>query len=112
MLDYQLVELVAQVVCTGRTPVAVVDSEEGAAGPELGLFKFRLDYVQNDRYTVLVVVPDDTLMRVSCIRGYNSISLARIFGGLIALSELNNTWIQFVLHIYEVLIHSIPTSSQ
>jgi hypothetical protein len=87
MLDYQLMQLVPEVVSTGGTPVAVIDPEEGAAGPVGGLLEFRLDDIQNDRYSILIVISNDSLMCVRCVRGHYTVSLTCKLGRLVGLNE-------------------------
>jgi hypothetical protein len=87
MLNYQLMQLVPEVVGTGGTPVAVIDPEKGAAGPVGGLFEFRLDNVQNDRYSILIVISYDSLMCVRCVRGHYTVSLTCKLGRFIGLNE-------------------------
>ena len=67
MLNDQLMQLIAQIVSTGGTSVAVIDTEKGAPRPVLSLFELGFDDVQDYRYSVLVVVPDDPLMSIRCI---------------------------------------------
>jgi hypothetical protein len=87
MLDYQLMQLVPEVVSTGGTPVAVVDPEEGAPGPVGGLLEFRLNDIQNDRYSILIVISYDSLMCVRCVRGHYTVSLTCELGRFIGLNE-------------------------
>ena len=67
MFNYQLVQLIPQVVGTRSPSMPVIHPEEGAARPVSRLLELRLNDVQDDRDAVLVVVADDALMRVGCI---------------------------------------------
>jgi hypothetical protein len=64
LLDDELVQVVSEKVGTATAPVAVVDPEEGAFGPLLVLAGGWFQDVQDDRYSVLVVVPDYSLVGV------------------------------------------------
>lgn len=88
MLDYQLVQLVPEVVRAGCSTVAVIYSKEGATGPIGRIFELWLDDIQNYGYSILVVIPDDSLMCVGSIRCYHTVSFAGILGRFIGLHEL------------------------
>lgn len=59
-------QVVSEVVSTGRPAMSIKDSEEADLWPfELQMrFVLGLQNVENDADTVLVVVPDDALVRV------------------------------------------------
>ena len=70
VLDDEVVEVVAEVVGTGRAAVAVENAEEANLGPldvEV-LLAFGLEDIEDDGDAVLVVVADDTLVRVRRVR--------------------------------------------
>lgn len=54
---YKAVQVVAKVVRTLRSAVAVVDSEEAYAGPLGDSLSQRFNNVEHDGNTVLVIVP-------------------------------------------------------
>ena len=87
MFNYQLMQLVPEVVSAGGPSVAVIDPKEGAAGPVGGFFEFRLDNVQDDRYSVFIVISNDSLMCVGCVRGHYSVSLTCKLCRFIGLNE-------------------------
>lgn len=60
-------ELVPEIVGTCSPTVSIIHTEEGAPGPELCLLKLGLDYVQNYRDAILIVISDDALMSVRCV---------------------------------------------
>jgi hypothetical protein len=60
-------ELISQEVSALGTSVTVVNAEKGTSRPVLGIFKLRLDDVQNNRNPIFVVIPDNSLMCISCI---------------------------------------------
>lgn len=87
VLHHEVVEVVSEVVCTGRTAVAVEDSKETDLGPvnlKMTLV-LRLEDVQDDADSVLVVVADDALVGVCCIRFYDSAFLLARLCGLVVL---------------------------
>jgi hypothetical protein len=67
--------------------MAIVDTEKGTARPEFGLLELRLDYVKNDGDAVFVVVTDDALMGVGCIRDDYTVTFACEFSWLVGLHE-------------------------
>jgi hypothetical protein len=44
--------------------MAIIDSKEGAFGPMLHLLIFRLEDIQNDTKSILIVIADEPLMGV------------------------------------------------
>lgn len=67
--------------------MAVVDSKKRTTRPEFCIFKLRLDYVEDYRNTILVVVSYNPLMGVSSVRHNNSVSFAGKLGRVIGLHE-------------------------
>lgn len=90
MLDYQLMQLVPQIVSTRRSTMAIIDSKEGTSGPILSIFEFWLDYVQYNGDTIFIVVPDDSLMSIRRIWSNHSISFAGKLCRLVGLNKLDN----------------------
>lgn len=72
---HHLVELVSQEISALCTTMAIIDSKEGASGPEVDLLELRLDDVENDRDAIFIVVSDHALVGVCGIRDNNSILL-------------------------------------
>lgn len=95
VLDDEIVQIVAQVVGAGGASVAVEDSEEADLRP-LDVQMLLVLWLQNVQYyrnTVLVVVPDDALIRVGRIRLDDAALLGTCLGRLVIL-QLNRLWIQ------------------
>ena len=67
MLDDELVQLIPEIVRTGCPTMPIIDSEEGATRPVWGVLELGFYDIQDDGDTVLVVVPDNSLMSVRCI---------------------------------------------
>jgi hypothetical protein len=97
MLDYKLMQLVPEVVSTGRPTVTVIHSKERASWPIWGIFEFGLDDIKDYRNTIFIVISDYTLMCIRCIGGNDTISLASIFCRLICLNKLDYGWVKLVL---------------
>ena len=87
MFHNQLVKLVPEVVSTGGPSVAVIDSKERAAGPVSGLLEFRLDDVEYNGDSILIVISNDTLVGVCCVRSHNTVALACKLGWLVRLDK-------------------------
>jgi hypothetical protein len=84
----------------------IIDSEEGATWPVRGVLELGLNDIKDYGDTVFVIVPDNTLMSVRCIRGYYTVALAGILCRLIGLYKLDDGWIQFILNSSRI-IHEI-----
>jgi hypothetical protein len=67
VLHDQLVQLIPEIVRTGRPTMPVIDPEEGATWPVGGVLELGLNDIQDDGDAVLVIVPDNTLMGIRCI---------------------------------------------
>jgi hypothetical protein len=68
----------------------IIDSEERATWPVRGVLELGLNDIQDDGDTVLVIIPDNTLMSVRCIRCYHTVTLAGILCRLIGLYKLDD----------------------
>lgn len=106
MLNDQLVKLISEIVRTGCPTMTIIDSEEGATWPVRGVLELGLDDIQDDRDTVLVIVPYNPLMSVRCIRGYHTVTLTGILCRLVGLYKLDNGRIKFILNS-SIIIHEI-----
>lgn len=83
VLDDELMQVVSQEVGTGVATVTVKDAEEGALWPMLNVLLLRwLHDVQDDAYSVFVVVTDDALVGVGCIPHNTSIFSDTALSGL------------------------------
>ena len=90
ILDYELVQVVAEKVSTDMSSMAVINAEEGALGP-LGttvLLRFGFHYIQNDGNSVLIVVPYNALVRIGTVGGNNTVSLGAELSGLVVRHQL------------------------
>ena len=89
VLNNEVVQVVAQVVGTGRTAVAIKDTEEADLGPldVKVLLALWLENVQNDRDSVLIVVSNDTLVSIGSVGLNHSTFLLRRFGRFVIFEE-------------------------
>ena len=97
---YQLVKLVPQEVCTLRPAMTIVDCEERTPWPVINLLKLGLNDVENDGYSIFIVVPDHALVRVRCIGYDNTILLACKLGRVVILSKFKD---MFFFHLTVLL---------
>ena len=69
--------------------MAIKHSEEADLGPLNGqmLLAFRLQYIENDRDAILIVVSDDALIRIGSITLDDATLLLRSFRRLMVLQE-------------------------
>jgi uncharacterized membrane protein YhaH (DUF805 family) len=63
----KLVKIVTEEVGTGVTSMTVENAEEGTFWPVIAFLVRRFHNVQNDGYSILIVVSDDALVSVCCI---------------------------------------------
>lgn len=65
--------------------MAIIDAEEGAFWPfsTSELLRFRLHNVQDDGYSILIVVPYDTLIGVSTVSSDDTVPFGRVLRRLI-----------------------------
>lgn len=95
ILHNEVMQVISQVVCAGRAAMAVEDSKEADLWPfdvEVYLV-LGLQDVQNDGHAVLIVVANDTLVRVCSIRLDDAALLLTCLGRLVIL-QLDSLGIQ------------------
>jgi hypothetical protein len=63
----KLVKVVTEEVGTRVTSMTVENAEEGTFWPVIAFLARRFHNVQNDGYSILIVVSDDALVCVCCI---------------------------------------------
>ena len=88
----------------------IVYSKERAPRPFIDLLELWLDNVENYGNSILIIVPDDALMSVSCIRGDHSILLAGKLGWVIRVNEPVDLLV-FHLHVLLLLLDSHDETS-
>jgi len=89
VLDNIIVQVVAKIVCAGRSSMAVKYPEEAYLGPlniKLGLW-FWLENIENNTDTIFVVFSDNALVCIRCITLYHTTLLCTGFSGLVVLEE-------------------------
>ncbi len=84
----KLMKLVSQEVSTLSPTMTVVNGEKRASRPVLNLFELGLNDVQNYWYSVLVVIPDHSLVRVGCISHHDAVLLGCKLRWVVILPEL------------------------
>ena len=99
ILHHKVVQIISQVVCTSCTTVAVKNSKEADLRPLdiqvcLALW---LENVEDDGDAILVVLTNDALVCVGCVRFYHTALFLRCFGWLMILQDdklgVQNGWI-------------------
>ena len=75
-------QVVSEELSASITSMAVIDSEEGALGPDFVLTVLWLHDVEDDGDSVLVVIPDETLVSIGGICPHDPISLERALSRL------------------------------
>jgi hypothetical protein len=103
-------QLVSQKVCTPWTTMPIVHCKERTSWPVVTHLVLRLDNVQDDTDSILVVVPDHALMSVSCIGDHDTVLLRGKLGCMIRINKLHYL-LFFHSHILGVLSSSDIHSS-
>ena len=98
-------QLVPEEVSACSSSMAVINSEEGAPWPLIDLFEFRLDDVQDDRNSILIVIPDDSLMCVGRVAADDPVLLASELGRMIRLN-IPLDLLLLHLHVFLLLLDS------
>ena len=95
ILHDEVVKIVAKVVSTGSPTVPIEDAEEADLRPLnlQVLLALWLQDVQDDRDSVLIVVPDDALVSVCGVRFDNSTLFLRCLRMLVILKK-ERLWVQ------------------
>ena len=95
VLDDKIVEIISKIVSTGSSSMPIEDSKKADLRPlnvEV-LLALGLQNVENNGHSVFVVVSDNALISVSCVRLDNSTLLLRGFGWLVILQK-EGLWVQ------------------
>ena len=87
IFDNKLVQLISKIICTLRTPMSIIHTKERTPRPVCCLFKLWLDDIQNNRYTIFIIVSYNALMSIRSIRYNDAIFLAGKLGWLVTLRE-------------------------
>ena len=74
ILHNEVMKIVAKVVSAGCASMAVKHAEETYLGPLDGevLLAFRFQDVEDNRYAVLIIVSNNSLICISCVALYNA----------------------------------------
>jgi len=102
-----MVQVVSQELSTSTSAMAVVNAKIGAFGPSLVLPLLWLDNVQDDGYPVFVVIPDQSLVGVGCVRSHYSIAFETALGLLVVRNHNPLARLDFKLCVNSVCKHRI-----
>ena len=74
VLHDKVMKVVAKIVSTGSAAVAVKHAEETYLGPLDGqvLLAFGFEDVEDNRYAILIIVANNSLICISCVALYNA----------------------------------------
>ena len=64
LLYHDLMEVVLKEIGAGIASVAVIDGKEAALRPSVRIFVFRPGHIEDDRNSVFIVVPLNSLMGI------------------------------------------------
>lgn len=94
-------ELVPQEVGASCAPVSIVYSKEAAPRPLIDLLELRLDNIENDADSILIIIPDNSLMRIGGIAAHHAILLTCELRGVVAIDIPLDL---LLLHLYVLLL--------
>ena len=89
VLNHEIVQVVPQIVSTGSSSMTIENAEEANLRPlnvEV-LLALGLEYVEDNRNTVLIVITDDALICICCIGLNHATFLLRSFRRLVIFQE-------------------------
>ena len=90
--------------------MTVIHREERASWPFFNLLELGLDYIQNDRNSVFVIIPDDSLMGVGRIAAHHSILFAGKLGRVVR-GHVPVDLVLFHFHVLLLLLHGHDETS-
>jgi hypothetical protein len=105
-----LVKLISQEICTSLTTVAIVYCKKWAARPVVNSFELRFYNVQNDRHSVLIVVPNHSLVGVCGVSDHYAILLTCVLGCIVVLLKSSNLVILHLLVLFRLFICHLHAS--
>ena len=90
--------------------MTIIDSKERASGPIINLFEFWLYYIENNWYSVFIIISNNTLMSISWITADNTILFACKFCRVIrSYKSIDLFLLHF--HVFLLLLNSHNKSS-
>lgn len=100
-------QIISQVFSACMSPMAIVDSKEGALRPVLVLSVLWFHDVEYDGDPVLVVVPHQALVGVGCVRPHYAVPLHAALGGLVVGDHNPGAWLQRQLPAFVVFLRLV-----
>jgi hypothetical protein len=88
-----MVKIISQELRTSATTMPVIDSEIRAFRPVFVLSMFRFNNIQNNRDSVFIVISNQSLVGISGIGSYDSVSLKTAFSLLIIRDYNPLSWL-------------------
>lgn len=77
LFNDKLMKVVSEEISSGSSPVTVENSKEAALRPVLSLSRIRLEDIEDDRDSILVVPSNDSFVRICSVGFHDSISPSR-----------------------------------
>ena len=106
----QLMKLISEEISTCRPSMTIIYCEKRTSWPVLNLFEFRFNYIKNYRYSVLIIISDNTLMSICWVTADNTILLTCKFGRMVGGNKSIDLLL-FHLHIFLLLLNCHYESS-
>ena len=103
-------QLISKKISTSCASMTVIDSKEWASWPILDLLKLWFYDVQNNGYSIFIVISYDTLMSVGGIATHDSILFTGEFGRMVR-SNVPINLLLFHSHVFGLLLDSHDEAS-
>ena len=94
LLDDEMVQLITKKLCARVSSMSVIHTKERAFRPVLLFSMCWLSDINYNWYSILIVIPDQPLIRDCRICPHNSISFDRAFGRLLVGNDDSRSWLQ------------------
>ena len=106
----QLMKLISKKISACRSTMTIIDCEERASGPIIYLFELWFYYIKDNWYSVLIIIPYNTLMSISWIATDNTILFASKFCWVIRSYKSIDLFL-FHFYVFLLLLNSHNKSS-
>jgi hypothetical protein len=100
-------QIVSQEISTRIPTMTVKYTKEGTFGPVIAFFAGRLHNVENNCYTVLVIIAHNALVGVGTISSNYAITLSAVFGRLIVWHKRFDEFIRARTNFFSKILKEV-----
>lgn len=98
-------QLISQKISTSSATMAIINSKKATSGPLCNLLKLRFNNIKNNWNSIFIIIPDNTLMRISSITTHHPILFASKLSRMITSQKPIDLFL-FHFHILLLLLDS------